>query len=266
MRQMSKMSAALFLTTALCLGGCTSIRGGLLSTHDEVLVGVMLMREIESRELLLANEDIQEYVDNVGHRLVRVAKRQHIPYTFKVLDNDDAIDAFALPGGYFYVTTGFLRNCANEAELAGLMAHELAHVIARHHGQQLSKTYGARLLRGQLLGSDALTTRRMTLDILDHRTTVHFNERQEREADRISTDLMIRAGYDARALPSILLSMYERGIELEVQPEIFSGTFQPTPERLDHLYSLFYAYPEAEREGLELLQTPYRQNVLTQLD
>ena len=266
MRHVSKLCAALFLSCWLCLGGCTSIGGGLLSTHDEVLVGVTLMKEIESRELLLADEDIQDYLDDVGRRLVRVAKRQHIPYTFKVLDNDDTIDAYALPGGYFYVTTGFLRNCSNEAELAGLIAHELAHVIARHHGQQLSKEYGARLLQGQLLGSDTLTTRRMTLDILNHLTTVHFDERQEREADRISMELMIRAGYDARALPSILLKMYERGIELEAQPEIFSGTFQPTPERLDHLYSLFYAYPEAQREGLELLQAPYQQNVLSQLD
>ena len=260
-----KIAGILLLVSALAFSGCASMMGNILSTHDEVLVGVALMQEVESRELLSGDAALQDYVDDVGRKLVRVAKRQHIPYTFKVLE-DDAVNAFALPAGYFYVTTGFLKACSNEAELAGMMAHELAHVVAQHHGDVLSREYGNRILQGQVLGSDAIATRQMTLDLLNQFTEIHFSDRQEGEADEISTELLIRAGYDARALPDLLYKLYQLESPGDTRPDIFSGSLQPTPERLDRLYGLYFEYPEAERAGLGIFEEAYREGALSRLE
>lgn len=253
-----------FVVAIVGFSGCATFGGSLLSTHDEILLGVTLAKEVESSELLLDDEGIREYVDFVGRRLVRVADRTHIPYTFKVLDDDTIVDAFALPGGYMYVFTGLLLKCENEAELAGVMAHELGHVIARHHGKVLSRDYGFDLLTGQLLGSDKAATGTMRREVLESAMALDFDDRFEREADDIGLALMIEAGYQPEAKITFLLKIYDERAPKD-HPHTFSTTHAPRAERIDRLYEKFLTYPDEVRNSTALYEERYRDEVLSRL-
>src|SRR6202140_4760457 len=100
------------------------------SLEKEIALGKQLAQEVERQAKIIDDPIIAEYVNRVGQNLVRNSDAK-VPFTIKVVD-DETINAFALPGGFFFVHTGILLNADNEAEIAGVMAHEIAHVAARH--------------------------------------------------------------------------------------------------------------------------------------
>ena len=109
-----------------------------ISLEKEIAMGRQLAVEIEREVRLNEDPTINEYVNRVGQNLVRNSDAK-VPFTIKVVESDE-INAFALPGGFFYVNTGLILAADDESELAGVMAHEIAHVAARHATEQLSKT------------------------------------------------------------------------------------------------------------------------------
>src|SRR6266699_2070910 len=107
------------------------------SLEKEIALGKQLAQEVERQAKIVDDPVIAEYVNRVGQNLVRNSDAK-VPFTIKVLDAEE-INAFALPGGFFFVNTGVLLNADNEAELAGVMAHEIAHVAARHGTRQATR-------------------------------------------------------------------------------------------------------------------------------
>src|SRR5215475_3883344 len=108
-----------------------------ISLEKEIAMGRQLAAEIERQVKLIEDPTINEYVNRVGQNLVRNSDAK-VPFTIKVVESDE-INAFALPGGFFYVNSGLILAADDEAELAGVMAHEIAHVAARHGTEQQSR-------------------------------------------------------------------------------------------------------------------------------
>jgi Putative Zn-dependent protease len=148
-------------------------------------------------------KDLNAYVDRVGQSLARQTETPNATYTFTVLDDDD-INAFALPGGYVHVTRGLLALASNEAELAGVLAHELGHVVARHAAQQYSQSVAANVgltalsVAGMFFGIPPVAT-----DLAGYGAQAYlqsYSRDQESEADTLAVRYMTRAGYDPQAM------------------------------------------------------------------
>src|SRR3984893_13913191 len=117
--------------------GCKTGLGNWYGVEKQIAMGKQYAQQVESTVKLIQDPVVTEYVNRVGQNLVRNSDAQ-VPFTIKVIDSDD-INAFALPGGFFYVNSGLILAADEEAELAGVMAHEIAHVAARHATKQMTR-------------------------------------------------------------------------------------------------------------------------------
>jgi len=146
------------------ISGQTTLKPGfnLFSTDQDVEIGRQSAVEVERQLPILDDRSIEAYVNAIGRRLAGVAPGAKYPYQFKVVNASD-INAFALPGGFMYLNRGLIEAAANEGQLAGVIAHEMAHVALRHGTNQASKAYlgqtGLGLLGG-LIGKDDRSTRK----------------------------------------------------------------------------------------------------------
>ncbi|HVA72070.1 MAG TPA: M48 family metallopeptidase [Candidatus Limnocylindrales bacterium] len=204
------------------------------SIQREIALGKQLSEEVEKTSKLLHDPVVVGYVNKVGQNLVRNSDAQ-VPFTIKVID-DDHINAFALPGGFFYVNTGVILHADNEAELAGVMAHEIAHVAARHQTRNETKANIMQIasiplimaLPGTMAGYGAYEGLNLAIPM----TYLKFSRDAEREADYLGIQYMYKAGYD----PNMFVEFFEK-IEAEEKkqpgtiPKIFD-THPPTPDRI----------------------------------
>ena len=153
------LAMAGLLLTPLVWASCTELKPGwnMFSAQQDVEVGQQTSREAESQLPMLNNSRVDNYLNNLGRRLSKHATGEKFPYQFKGV-NDRNINAFALPGGFLYINRGVIEAADNEAQLAGVMAHEIAHVALRHGTNQASKAYIAQVplaILGGALGSNS---------------------------------------------------------------------------------------------------------------
>jgi predicted Zn-dependent protease len=206
----------------------------LYSIQREIELGKMQAMEVEKTAKMINDPIVTEYVNRVGQNLVRNSDAK-VPFTIKVIDSD-AINAFALPGGFFYVNSGLILRADEEAELAAVMGHEIAHVAARHgtknetKGQIMEWATIPLILLGP--GGWAGYGLYEGLNFAIPMTYLKFNRDAEREADYLGLQYMYKAGYD----PNAFVSFFEK-VEAEERrrpgsiPKIFS-THPPTPDRV----------------------------------
>ena len=250
----------------LVLTGCATIGAlefNLISTEKEIQLGEQLSVEVEKQETVLDNVEMQAYVRQIGAKLVRFASRQDVEYTFKVIDAPDKVNAFALPGGYMYVYTGLMKICDNEAELAGVMAHEIGHVSGHHHGESISRQYGYNLVMSIILGENAGALAQLGTQIMGTAGAMFYSRENEREADSLGTDMLVRAGYNPGAMVGFMEKLLSedqkrgggRGLP------IFSS-HPPTEERIERLETLAAQYPQNIRDIAPYRTERYRQKVL----
>jgi beta-barrel assembly-enhancing protease len=202
------------------------------SLEKEIELGRDLAQEVEQNARLLKDPVINEYVNRVGQNIVRNSDAR-VPFTIKVIDSDE-INAFALPGGFFYVNSGLILAADDEAELAGVMAHEIAHVAARHGTEQAS--------RGQLLNMASLPLIflggpvgygiQQAAGLLVPMTFLQFSRSMEAEADYLGVQYMYKSGYD----PGAMISFFEKLQAKEKAkpgsiPKLFA-THPPTGDRI----------------------------------
>ncbi len=177
-----------------------------VSIDKEIALGRDLAQQVEQEQRLLNDTLINEYVNRVGQNIVRNSDAK-VPFTIKVIDSDQ-INAFALPGGFFYVNSGLILAADDEAELAGVMAHEIAHVAARHGTKQQSK--------GQLINFAALPLIfvggpvgfgiQQAANLLVPITFLGFSRSMEEEADYLGVQYLYKTGYD----PSAMVRFFEK--------------------------------------------------------
>jgi len=176
------------------------------SIDKEIALGRELSREIENRVRLVKDPVITEYVNRIGQRLVRNSDAK-VPFTIKVID-DDEINAFALPGGFFYVNTGLILAADNEAGLAGVMAHEIAHVAARHATKNETKSDIINIASIPLMffGGPAAVILRQAANFAVPMSILKFGRDAEREADLLGVQYEYAAGYD----PQEFVKLFEK--------------------------------------------------------
>lgn len=186
--------------------------GSLISPVQEQALGEAFMRSIRSQVTLVHDPSIDDYVSRLGHELVLNSDEPGRPFTFFVVQ-DGSVNAFAGPGGYIGVHTGLILTARNESELAGVMAHEIAHVTQRHlvrayeSANQMSLPTAAAMLASILLGvatgnADAGIAGVMATQAGNIQRQLDFTRANEKEADRIGIRTLARSGIDPYGMPS----------------------------------------------------------------
>jgi beta-barrel assembly-enhancing protease len=176
------------------------------SLHQEQELGRELSEEVEANSKMITDPVVIAYIQRLGQRLVNHSDAQ-IAFVIKVVDSDE-INAFALPGGYFYVNSGLILAADNEAELAAAMAHEIAHVAARHATRSLTKSqlWGFASVALTVVGGPAGLLIHQVADIAMPMTFLKFGRNEEREADLLGLEYQYAAGYD----PLAFVNFFER--------------------------------------------------------
>ena len=172
----------------------------IFSKQQDIEIGKEGSAEIEKKVELINRKELSNYIQQIGRKLASAPEADEYPYTFKVV-HDESINAFALPGGPTYVHTGLILAAENEAQLAGVMAHEIAHVALRHGTNQASKgsllSLGA-MLGGSLLGSGSIGSQlaQMGIGFGANSVLLKFSRGAERDADILGARIMAHAGYN----------------------------------------------------------------------
>jgi predicted Zn-dependent protease len=216
------------------------------SIEKEIRVGRQLAAEIDQQAKFVTDPAITEYVNRVGQNIV-LRSDAKIPFTIKVIDAPD-VNAFALPGGFLYINSGAILAAESEAEIAGVMAHEIAHVTARHGVEQASKGQLFQWLSIPLIfvGGPLGAIVQNAANILVPLTFLKFSRGAEEEADRLGLQYMWAAGYD----PTQMLNFFEKLKSKEKKEpgtlaKVFS-THPTTGNRLDKARKLLERFPNRD--------------------
>lgn len=201
----------------------------------EIQMGKDLSAGLLGASPLVDDAEVQTYVNGIGRWLALQTERPDLPWTFAVIDTD-TVNAFAAPGGYVFVTRGLFLMLRNEAELAGVIGHEISHVIRRHHLVAIEKKMRAELATdvfGMMVEYDS--------DMVDALVGAGMqvyakglDRDDELEADRMGIVVAARSGYDPYGLPAMLLTLNGRSASDQNLSFLFS-THPPTEERLAQL-------------------------------
>lgn len=229
-------------------GGADKFFGWLGGSKDkEMQIGRQLALEVEQQAKMVDDPIVTEYINRVGQNIVLHSDAK-IPFTIKVIDSDE-VNAFALPGGFFFVNKGLILAADNEAEIAGVMAHEIAHVAARHAMENAGKGQflGYGILAGLILtGGIAGTVLQNTAGLGQALAFFKFSRGAEEEADNLGVQYLYASGYDPTAMSSMFEKLASRN---KKKPGSLSKLFMshpPSAERHDTSLALVARFPEKE--------------------
>ena len=202
------------------------------SNDTEIKMGRMYATEIEKSTRFITDPVVTEYVNRIGQNIVRNSDCK-VPFTIKVIDSDE-INAFALPGGFFFVNSGLIMNADEEAELAAVMAHETAHVCAHHAVRQMTRMSYAQfgavplILIGGWTGYGVYEAAALSVPV----AFMKFSREFEAQADYLGVQYMYRAGYD----PQAFITFFEKIQALEKRkPGAVAKAFSDNPQTPDRI-------------------------------
>jgi len=206
--------------------------GNWYSLETEIRMGKQYAMQVENSVKLVQDPVVNEYVNRIGQNLVRNSDAQ-VPFTIKVIDSDE-VNAFALPGGFFYVNSGLILAADEEAELAGVMAHEIAHVAARHMTRQMTRAQWANIgtipliFIGGGIGYGIYEAAGLGLPL----TFMKFQRNFEAEADYLGLQYMYKTGYD----PQAFISFFEKiQAKEKKKPGTLAKAFASHPQTPDRI-------------------------------
>ncbi len=200
-----------------------------LTKQQEIQLGLQSVPEmLQQFGPPYSDEEVQEYLDDVGFLLVNnsVAADSGWQWEFTLINNPELINAFALPGGQIFITTALFSEFENEAQLAGVLAHEIVHVLARHSSQQIAKQELTQGLIGAVaIGSEDANTTQVAL-VVGQLVNMNYSREAETQSDLIGVEIMSDAGYDPREMVNVMQILAQAGGS--GGPEFFST--HPNPE------------------------------------
>jgi beta-barrel assembly-enhancing protease len=212
--------------------GCARGIGNWYSLEQQMAMGRSYAHQVESSSRMITDPMIAEYVNRIGQNLVRNSDAQ-VPFTIKIIDTDD-INAFALPGGYFYVDSGLILAADSEAELAGVMAHEIAHVAGCHAAREMSRSQLMNLASIPLIfvGGGIGYAIQNVAGLAMPMGFLKFTRSFESEADFLGIQYMYKAGYD----PQALTAFFEKVKVMEKhRPGSLAKAFDTHPQTPDRI-------------------------------
>ncbi|MBI5167093.1 MAG: M48 family metalloprotease [candidate division NC10 bacterium] len=194
-------------------------------------MGRQIAREVERKYPMYRDPGVVEYISELGGRLAQISDRRDVRYRFQVVDSKE-VNAFALPGGYIYVNKGLILASDNEAELAGVIGHEIGHVVGRHGAARLSMMYGYDLLATVLLGPNPAFWKALVADLFGTAGLLAYSRADESEADELGVRYLYRSGYD----PGAMIAFFQKLLALQKrEPDLLEKSFSshpPTSERI----------------------------------
>lgn len=216
----------------------------LIPPAQEIELGEQLSTEIEKEVTLHADPEVQKYVADLGQAIVKAAGDrvpEGITFTFKVIDDPETVNAFAMPGGYIYVYSGLLLEASSASEVIGVMGHEVAHVTERHVAERLIAAYGLQAITDMALGKNPGQIAQIAASLASQGYLLKYGREQEREADKVGLSYVLRANYSPDGMVSFFRKLAADGPRV---PTFLSS--HPDPgKRADRLEELI-----AERKNV----------------
>jgi beta-barrel assembly-enhancing protease len=237
---------------ALVAGGATAAAGCGISTQQEMQMGAQYAAEI-NRQLPLVNDAaINNYVNQLGRNIAAQGGRQ-IPYRFYVV-NAPQVNAFAVPGGHIYLNRGLIERARNMSELAGVLAHEVAHVEHRHGIDQMERMQGANLaltVGYVLLGRAPTGLEEAAIGVGGQLWFARHSREAENEADATAVGMLVRARIDPNGLPSFFNVLLEEQRRQPGAVEQWFSTHPLTTDRVAHTQRIITQVPPAQLRNLQ---------------
>jgi beta-barrel assembly-enhancing protease len=210
----------------------------LISVPEEIQLGREANVRVRGELVEFRDASINTYIRSVGNRLVRSAPGPKYPYSFSVADYRE-INAFALPGGPIWINRGVLHAAGSEAQVAGVLAHEIAHIAERHAARHVTNgvfaNWGLGLLSALLGNTGGASTARMAAGLMTNGIFLKFSRDDEREADRVGLQILTRAGWDGRGMVE-LFDVVRRERQRDPNAvDVFLSTHPSPAERIQQL-------------------------------
>lgn len=208
----------------------TPIADAVVPVSQERDLGKQMSAEVEKDLKLSKNQAINDWIDNLGQRVVRKAANdvpKGIQFTFKVVDDPQTVNAFALPGGYIYVYTGLLKKAENEAEIVAVIGHEVAHVTQRHIAKRLTTMYGVSTIASLALGNNPSQIAEIAAGVVANGYLLKHSRDAERDADAVGIRYTVAMGYTPRGYVTFFRKLAE-----EPQPPVFLSSHPNPKERV----------------------------------
>jgi len=224
-------SVLIALLAACATSGINQGDINVIGLDEEWELGRQLETDL-AKELDLVNDtEVLDYVNRAGQAVVAQTEMASLPWTFHVV-RDEAINAFNIPGGHVYVNTGLILSAESASELMGVVSHEIAHGVARHATEQLTRVYGLNFLASVLLGSDPKTYQTILAQIVGTGAIAKFSREAEEEADELGVRYMYNAGYDPLGMPRMFEHLLN---EQQRRPDGVSRFFSTHPLTEDRI-------------------------------
>jgi predicted Zn-dependent protease len=200
----------------------------LVTVEQENELGKQMSAEVEKELTVHADDDVQAYLGNLGKKVAAAAKADTpdgIRYRFRVIDDDETVNAFALPGGYIYVYTGLMKRADNEAEIVGVLGHEVGHVTQRHIAKRLIAMYGIEAVTKMALGEEPGLVGELIAAVVGGGAMLTYGRDQERESDTVGLGYARKAGWD----PMGFVTFFEKLAADEGSPLLVILQSHPMP-------------------------------------
>ncbi len=234
----------------------------LLSEDQDVELGKTYAPEIE-KQLggKIPDPALQDYINAIGQKIARVSHNQNFKYQFVALQ-DKTVNAFALPGGYVYITKGMLQNLTTESQLAAILAHEVVHIVARDIANAMSKQIGMELLLSAVTSEQTSQSLLTVAQLGGQIISLRFSRQDEREADLGGVEYMVAAGYNPYGMAEAMQMLTEQS---KSRPIEFLST-HPSPENRVAYIRKKIAPPQSSLQNAIIGKEQYRNTVLNRLN
>jgi predicted Zn-dependent protease len=224
-----------------------------MTTQQEVQAGGDYARQINAQLPILRDSYTNQYINQLGRQIAAQADPRGIPYTFYVV-NSDVVNAFSIPGGYVYVNRGVIERADNVSQLAGVLAHEIGHVVERHGIQQAQRAQNANtalsILYGVLMRRNPSTVEQAGIQVGGTAVFAGYSRTAEREADHDAILFMMKSGYNPHGLPQFFSKLMNEKQRQPSKVEQWFATHPGEQERIANTNAEINATPGANNARL----------------
>lgn len=245
-----RIRAAIVVPLLALLVGCATSgvnRGdvNLVSLEEEWQLGAQLERDLAAQLPMVRDQAALAYINEMGQRIVSETEMARLPWKFHIVA-DPSINAFNIPGGHVYVHTGLIDRAGSAAELAGVMAHEISHGVARHGTERLTKAHGLNIVAGILLGENPAIYQQILAQIVGTGAIAKFSRDDEREADHLGVRYMYEARYNPQGMVGMFETLLNQRQRTPSSVEQFFSTHPLSEERIRNIQAEINKLPSTQ--------------------